>query len=122
MTTTADRGTRRLRAKIIGVGLDGESGLHRVLKGKECLVFGGSEETHADLLETMLRLDLELERMGQDLGEVHPDELADLAWRIDLPELEVIARQLQMGLQHADRSFDESTAQELTDMARGVEP
>ncbi len=58
-------------------------------------MLGGSEETHAEMIETMLRLEVELERRGQRLGDVPPAELADIAWRIDSPELHAIA------LQHA---------------------
>ncbi len=100
MTThsQAQGGTRRLRATIIGLGLDGQvQGPHRIINGEECLTVGGSAETHADLLETMLRLEGELERIGRTLGEVEPAELADIAWRIDSPELHEIAMRIDAG-------------------------
>lgn len=115
---TQERGTRRMRATIIGFGLDGhDDGTHRVINGEECLFIGGSDETHADLLETMLRLESELDRMGQNLGDLDPEELAEVAWRIDSPELHAIALRMEEGLQRSGRSFAESTAAELTELA-----
>jgi hypothetical protein len=118
MTTQTQGGPRRLRAAIIGLGLDGhDGGPHRIITGEAGMMVGGSAETHADLLETMLRLESELERLGCGLGEVGPAELADIAWRIDSPELHEIAMRLQDGLLEQGRSFEESSAQELTDLA-----
>ncbi len=74
------------------------------------------------MLETMLRLESELERLGRDLGDVHPDELAEIAWRIDSPELHQIALQMSEGLERSGRSFQDSTAEELTEFSAGVSP
>lgn len=117
MTTPRTDGPRRLRAAIIGLGLDGPDRPRRIITGDQCLMIGGSDETHAELLETMLRLESELERRGQRLGEVEPAELAEIALRIDSPELHAIALQLESGLQGLGRTFGESTAAELTDLA-----
>ncbi len=107
-----------MRAAIIGLGMDGlGDGTHRIISGEECLLIGGSDETHADLVETMLRLETELDRLGRRLGDLRPSELADVAWRIDSPELHAIAVRLDEGLARAGRTFEESTAQELTDLA-----
>lgn len=119
MTTQPASGPRRLRATIIGLGLDGVDGPYRIITGQECLVVGGSEETHADLLETMLRLESELERLGQDLGDVSPAELAEIAWRIDSPELEAIALEIDRGLRDSGQSFHEASAEDLTRLAAG---
>lgn len=108
---------RRLRAAIIGLGLDGPLRPTRIIHGEECMVIGGSEQTRASLLEIMLRLEGELERMGRSLGELDPSELRALAFRIDSPELESIADRLEAGLRNAGRSFGESTAEELTAFA-----
>lgn len=107
-----------MRATIIGLGLDGHGdGPHRIITGEECLMVGGSAETQADLLETMLRLESELERLNCNLGDLDPSELADIAWRIDSPELHEIAMRIEEGLERSGRTFEESTAQELTDLA-----
>ena len=118
MTTQPGGRPRRLRAAIIGFGLDGRAdSQHRLSTGDQCVLVGGSEETHAEMLETMLRLESELERRGQRLGELNPDELAEIAWRIDSPELQAIAWQLQEGLERDGRNFEDLTAEELTEMS-----
>lgn len=122
MTSHTQSGSRRMRATIIGLGLDGhEDGTHRIITGEECLMVGGSEETHADLLETMLRLEAELDRLGRRLGDLGPSELADVAWRIDSPELHAIAMRIEEGLERRGRTFEESSAEELTELA-GTSP
>lgn len=119
MTTPTPGGTRRLRAAIIGLGLDGPPRPHRLITGEDCLLIGGSDETRQALLETMLRLDAELERLGVGLAEVEPAELAEIAWRIDSPELAAVALRLDEGLSRRGRTFRESTPEELTDLASG---
>jgi hypothetical protein len=117
MTTQPGGGPRRLRAAIIGFGLDGSDSQQRLSTGDDCLVVGGSAETHAEMLETMLRLASELERLGQRLCDIPPAELADIAWRIDSPELHEIAVRLHEGLVRQGRTFEESSAEELTELS-----
>ncbi len=117
MRTQPERETRRLKAAIIGFGLDGWDDQQRISSGDQCVLLGGSAETHAEMLETMLRLESELERRGQTLSEVEPGDLADIAWRIDSPELHAIAVRLHEGLEEMGRSFHELSAAELTDLA-----
>ncbi len=105
---------RRLRAAFIGFGLDNGGDEQRLTRGDQTLIFGGSAETHAELRATALRMEHELNRRGQDLGELDPTELADLATTIDSPELHEIALRLQQGLQQQGRHFQELTADELT--------
>jgi hypothetical protein len=71
------------------------------------------------MLETMLRLESELERLGLGLADVTPDQLAEIAWRIDSPELHQIALSLVEGLERSGRSFHESSAEELTELSAG---
>ena len=53
MTTQPAGGPRKLKAAIIGFGLDGMDSHQRLSTGAECLLVGGSAETHAEMLETM---------------------------------------------------------------------
>ena len=118
MTAQQQTGERRqLRAAIIGLGLDGPEIPRRLSTGEHCLILGGSAETHAEMLETVLRLDDELERIGRPLGELSPMELAEIAWRIDSSELAEIAWRLQSNLDEAGQSFEECSAEELTEMS-----
>lgn len=110
---------RRLKAAIIGLGLDGGiiGGPRRILAGEHCVVVGGSADTHADLAETMLRLEVELHHRGKELGEVSPDELADIAWRIDSSELLDLALRLKEGLERRNALFEELSPEELTELS-----
>jgi hypothetical protein len=122
MTTQPDAGPRRLRAAIIGFGLDGTDLQQRLSTGDQCILVGGSADTHAEMLETMLRLESELERLGLGLADLTPDQLAETAWRIDSPELHQIALRLGEGLESHGRTFHESTAEELTEFSSGSAP
>jgi hypothetical protein len=118
MKTQPDGGEpRRLRAAIIGFGLDSQDSQQRLSTGATCVLVGGSAETHAEMLETVLRLETELDRRGQDLADVTPAELAEIAWRIDSPELHEIAVRLKTGLKDQGRDFHELSAEELTDLS-----
>jgi hypothetical protein len=117
--TLPDAVPRRLRAAIIGFGLDGSDDHQRLSTGDQCILVGGSSETHAEMLETMLRLESELERLGQGLADITPDQLAEIAWRIDSPELHEIAMSLGEGLRRRGQSFHESSAEDLTEFSAG---
>jgi hypothetical protein len=108
---------RRLRAALIGLGLDNPDDQHRVTRGDQSLIFGGSAETHAKLRETAERMEQELDRRGRQLGDLNPAELADLANLIDSPELREIALRIKAGLEAQGRAFEEMTAEELTAMS-----
>lgn len=108
---------RRIRAAFIAFGLDGRDDDHHVTRSAQGMIVGGSAETHAEIQETMLRLEEELDRCGQSLGDLDPDELAELAWRIDSPELHGIALQLEAGISRQGIRFEELTAEQLTALA-----
>ena len=116
MTTHAAGPRRQLRAVLVGLGPDDEDAPRRIISGEHCLIIGGSEQAHDEILETVLRLEAELERRGQHLGEVTPTELAEIAWRIDSPELHRVALRLHHGLTRRDMSFHESSPEQLTDL------
>ena len=123
MKTQPDGGEpRRLRAAIIGFGFDSQDSQQRLSTGATCVLVGGSAETHAEMLETVLRLETELDRRGQDLADVTPAELAEIAWRIDSPELHEIAVRLKTGLKDQGRDFHELSAEELTDLSSPFDP
>ena len=115
---------RRLRAALIGFGLDNVDDQNRVTRGDQSLIFGGSAETHAELWETALRMELELDRQGVLLGDLDPSQLAELATMIDSPELREAAQRLQEGLDRDGRAFEDLTPEELTELAApsGFEP
>jgi len=105
---------RRLRAALIGFGLDSGDDDSRLTRGDQSLILGGSAETHAELQDTALRMERELNRRGRRLGDLDPVELADLATTIDLPELHEIALRIKAGLEQQGRAFADLSAEELT--------
>jgi hypothetical protein len=107
---------RRIRAALIAFGLDGRDDDHHVTRSDQGLIVGGSAETHAEIQETVLRMEEELDRRGQNLGDLDPEELADLAWRIDSPELHGIALQLEAGISRQGLRFEDMTAEQLTSL------
>ncbi|MFI5458556.1 MAG: hypothetical protein ACHRXM_24245 [Isosphaerales bacterium] len=107
-------GPRRLRAALIGFGLDSGDDHQRLTRGDQTLIFGGSAETHAELRATALKMEQELDRRGRHLGDLDPLELAELATMIDSPELHEIALRLKVGLEQQGRAFEDLTAEELT--------
>jgi hypothetical protein len=112
---------RRLRAALIGFGLDNGDDEKRLTRGDQTLIYGGSAETHAELRETAFKMEQELNRRGQDLGELDPIELAELAAAIESPELHEIAVRLQQGLERQGRAFQDLTAEELTALSSSVD-
>jgi hypothetical protein len=108
---------RRLRAALIGFGLDSSDDQQRLTRGDQSLIFGGSAETHAELRATALKMEEELERRGLHLGDLDPVALADLATTIDSPELHEIALRLKRELERQGRAFEDLTAEELTAMS-----
>jgi hypothetical protein len=112
-----------MRAMLLGLGLDDSDSdaPRRIINGEQCLIVGGSEQAHAETLEMVLRLEAELERRGQALGEVSPADLVDIAWRIDSPELHRLALRLHFELRRRGLSFHEATPEQLTELSLGDE-
>jgi hypothetical protein len=68
----------RKQAAILGLGLDGDDGHTRLTRGKNFVLYGGSQETHAQMQETAVKINEHLDRRGKHLEEVSPRELRDI--------------------------------------------
>lgn len=68
----------RKRAALLGLGLDGDDGHTRLTRGKNFVLYGGSQETHAQMQETALKINEQLDRRGKQLEDVSPHELRDI--------------------------------------------
>ena len=66
------------QAAILGLGLDNEDGHTRLTRGKNFVLYGGSEETHASMQETAIKVNEKLDRRGKRLEDVSPRELHDI--------------------------------------------
>ncbi|HVX64608.1 MAG TPA: hypothetical protein VHC19_28565 [Pirellulales bacterium] len=69
---------QRKQAAILGLGLDSEDGHTRLTRGKNFVLYGGSEETHASMQETAIKVNEQLDRRGKRLEDVSPRELLDI--------------------------------------------
>ena len=106
---------RRLRAAFIGFGLDNGDDEQRLTRGDQTLIFGGSAETHAELRETALKMEQELNRRGPGSGRARPDR-AGRAWprRSTLRNCTKSPCDSRKDLERQGRAFEDLTAEELT--------
>jgi hypothetical protein len=77
----AARKARKKEAEIVGllgVGLDNQDGHHRVTRGDEFLLVGGSEETHERMQDVAMHVTESLEGKGKRLQDTSPQEVVDL--------------------------------------------
>ncbi|HWC89738.1 MAG TPA: hypothetical protein VG433_08785 [Pirellulales bacterium] len=73
----ASRKTKK-DAALLGLGLDGDDGHTRLTRGKNFVLYGGSEETHGQMQETAVKLNEQLDRMGKRLEDVPPRDLSQM--------------------------------------------
>jgi len=66
------------QAAILGLGLDAADGHTRLTRGKNFVLYGGSEETHSCMQETAIKVNEQLDRRGKRLEDVSPGELVDI--------------------------------------------
>lgn len=69
---------RRGQAALLGLGLDGDDGHTRLTRGDNFVLFGGSQETHAVMQETAVKVNEHLDRRGKRLEDVSPKEMVDI--------------------------------------------
>lgn len=63
---------------ILGVGLDGDDGQTRITRGKNFVLWGGSQDTHAIMQETAIKVNESLDKRGRQLQDVSPKELREI--------------------------------------------
>ncbi|HTX64826.1 MAG TPA: hypothetical protein VMD31_03580 [Opitutaceae bacterium] len=63
---------------LLGFGLDNADGHKRITTGEKFAIFGGSEETHERMTETVLKTFEELKQRGKPLEAVEPKELREI--------------------------------------------
>jgi len=70
------------KAALLGLGLDGDDGHTRLTRGDNFVLYGGSQDTHAAMQETAIKLNEKLERRGQRLEDVSPRDLCEIMHEI----------------------------------------
>jgi hypothetical protein len=68
----------RKSAALLGLAFDGEHGHTRLTRGKNFLLYGGSQRTHAVMQETALKINEHLDNRGKRLEDVSVGELRDI--------------------------------------------
>lgn len=85
----AERSKKR-KAGLLGIGLDGNDGHTRITRGKNFYLYGGSQDTHAVMQETAVKINEQLDQRGKQLEDVSTQELRDICQEvrdsIGLPE------------------------------------
>ncbi|MBN1912357.1 MAG: hypothetical protein JW818_21735 [Pirellulales bacterium] len=69
-------------AALLGVAFDAQDGQTRLTRGKNFALVGGSEETHAVMQETAVKINEHADRKGKSLGDVSVDELRDICQQV----------------------------------------
>ncbi len=69
---------RKKTAALLGLAFDGSDGQTRVTRGKNFLLWGGSQETHGLMQETAVKINEQLDRRGKRLEDVSVQELRDI--------------------------------------------
>ena len=62
-------------AALLGLGFDHDDGHTRLTRGKNFVLCGGSEQTHAVMQETVVKVNEHLDRRGKRLEDVSVGEL-----------------------------------------------
>ncbi|MHB1036050.1 MAG: hypothetical protein ACYC35_16795 [Pirellulales bacterium] len=72
----------RKSAALLGVAFDAEDGQTRLTRGKNFVLMGGSDETHAVMQETAVKINEHLDQRGKRLEDVSVRELRDICREI----------------------------------------
>lgn len=117
MSTEPQSRVRPLRARLVGLCADDTDSIQRITRTPIGMVTGGSKAAHEQMREVALRLELELDRLGVGLGDLNPEQLAEVAWRIDSPEIFQFAVNLNNGLAKRNIDFYSSTPELLMEIS-----
>ena len=80
---TPKKPNRRAKGILLGVGLDSD-GHKRVTTGPNFALMGGTEETHADMTEKVIKINEKLAARGKKLDDVASEEFDDIARAVGL--------------------------------------
>jgi len=72
------------KAIMLGLGLDGRDEHLRITRGKNFQLYGGSEDTHADMQEKVIKFNEKLDDKGKQLEEISRNEFEDIAAQVGM--------------------------------------
>ncbi len=73
----------RRKAVMLGLGLDSD-GHKRLTSGPNFVLMGGSQETHEEMTEKVIKINEKLAAKGKRLEEVSREEFDDIAHEVGL--------------------------------------
>ncbi len=65
-------------AALLGLAFDNADGQTRLTRGKNFLLLGGSQDSHAIMQETAVKINEQLDKQGKRLEDVSVGELRDI--------------------------------------------
>lgn len=68
----------RKSAALLGLAFDNADGQTRLTRGKNFLLVGGSQDSHAIMQETAVKINEHLDKQGKRLEDVSVGELRDI--------------------------------------------
>ncbi len=75
---------RRGRRWLLGLGLDGTDGHVRVTRGENFRILGGSQETHEQMQEKVIRFNEEVAKRRKTLDDLSRPEIEDIAHKVGM--------------------------------------
>jgi hypothetical protein len=78
----ANRNKKKLKAGMLGLGLDSDDGHTRMTRGDNFLLLGGSHDTHQVMQETAVKINEQLSDRGKRLEDVSIPELRDILHQV----------------------------------------
>lgn len=70
--------SKKRQSALLGLGLDNNDGHTRLTRGKNFVLFGGSQETHSQMQETVIKVNERLAKRGKRLEDVSTRELGEI--------------------------------------------
>jgi hypothetical protein len=78
---------KKTKALLFGLGLDSD-GHKRITTGENFKLIGGTQETHEQMTESVIKLNEKIKARGKQLETVSRDEFNDLAQEVGLKKIE----------------------------------
>ena len=75
MKTNRTGSKKNPKAALLGIGFDAEDGQTRITRGGNFVVYGGSEDTHAVMRETVIKVNEQLDSRCRRLEDVSASDL-----------------------------------------------
>lgn len=75
-------GKPKKSAALLGVAVDNDDGETRLTRGKNFVLVGGSQDTHAIMQETAIKINENLDKRSKRLEDVSLGELRDICHQV----------------------------------------